>query len=219
MVGSIKFCVAGVRSTDSVAVAVQAAADSIAIEVSATSPRCVGAADLPDLLAAIPTGVAKVALVRNPGFGDLDAVSGPEWDSVIVWFPNETPFFEVAMWTDVIPPEKLWLAPQVLPGGVLDLSFLPLADRLVLNRYRPGSLDLMARTGDWAEFARLQAMHAKCEWVLAGGLSPENFPQAVAEAHARSVLLAGPIIERAEGELDATKLATIMSVAAKAQAA
>lgn len=219
MVGQIKFCVAGVRSPEVVAAAAAAGADAIAVEVSAHSSRRVDAEDRANLWAGWPDGVKKIAVVRNPGFGDLDAVAGDEFDQVLVHFPNETPFFEVAMWTDIIVPERLLLAPHVLPGGSLDLAFLPLADHIVLERYRPNSMQLDAKTGDWAEFARLQAMHAKCEWILAGGLQPENLSEAIASAQARSVLIGGTSIEQAPGEIDLSKLLGFMSTAAALQAA
>ncbi len=213
MVGQVKFCVSGVRSAEAALAAVSAGADAIAVEVSSTSPRCVSEAERLTWWDALPAGVTRVAVVRNPGFGDLEAVPLDAFDQVMIRFPNETPFFEVALWTDTVPPEKLWFAPEVLPGGILDLAFLPLADRLVLDRYRPNSMDLMAKTGDWAEFARLQAMHAKCEWVLAGGLTPENIGEAISRAQARSILLAGAVIESEPGVIDATKLQTLIAAA------
>lgn len=213
MVGQIKFCVAGVRTLEVALAAAAAGADAIAVEVSATSPRCVTEAERAAWWGELPPELTKVALVRNPGFGDLEAVAGPDFDQVMIYFPNETPFFEVALWTDVVAPEKLWFAPQVLPGGMLDLAFLPLADRLVLDRYRPNSMALEAKIGDWDEFARLQAMHAKCEWVLAGGLTPENIAEAVTTAQARSVMVAGAAIESAPGEIDLAKLQALLNVA------
>ena len=219
MVGKIKFCVAGVRSPEVALAAAAAGADSVAVEVSASSPRFVDPTERASWWAAWPEGLKKVALVRNPGFGDLEAFAGDEFDQVLVYFPNETPFFEVAMWTDVVAPERLWFAPQVLPGGTLDLAFLPLADRMVLERYRPNSRQLDAATGDWNEFARLQARHAKCEWVLAGGLRPENLVEAIATARARSVLIGGASIESAPGEIDLARLRTLMLAAAALQAA
>ncbi|MCC5025531.1 MAG: hypothetical protein J6386_23355 [Candidatus Synoicihabitans palmerolidicus] len=185
MVGQIKFCVSGIRSAEASTLAAQAGADAVAVEVSNTSPRYVSDAERKGWWESVPSDVAKIALVRNPGFGDLEAVAGDEFDYVMVYYPNETPFLEVAMWTDTIVPEKLWLAPQVLPGGILDLAFLPLADHLVLDRYRPNSMELDAKREDWAEFARLQAMHAKCQWVLAGGLQPENLTEAIKTASAQ----------------------------------
>ena len=219
MVGQIKFCVAGVRSLEVALAAAAAGADSIAVEVSGVSPRCVDPTERATLWAGWPEGVKKVAIVRNPGFGDLDAVAGDEFDQVLVYFPNETPFFEVAMWTDIVVPERLLLAPQVLPGGLLDLAFLPLADHMVLERYRPNSMQLDAKTGDWDEFARLQARHAKCEWILAGGLQTENLGEAISIAQARSVLVGGASIESAPGEVDLAKLQALLGTAAALQAA
>ncbi len=213
MIGSIKFCVAGVRTPEVALAAAAAGADAIAVEVSPTSPRCVEATDRAAWWGQLPEGLTKVALVRNPGFGDLEAVAGDEFDQVMIYFPNETPFFEVALWTDTVSPERLWFAPQVLPGGILDLAFLPLADRMVLDRYRPNSMDLEAKTGDWGEFARLQAMHAKCEWVLAGGLGTETIADAITAAQARSVLLSGAAIESAPGEIDLAKMQALLNAA------
>ncbi|WP_221030887.1 hypothetical protein [Actomonas aquatica] len=213
MVGQLKFCVAGVRSLEVAKAVAAAGADAVAVEVSPTSPRCVAAEDRAAWWGQLPGDVTKVALVRNPGFGDLEAVAGDEFDQVIIYFPNETPFFEVALWTDTVAPEKLWFAPQVLPGGILDLAFLPLADRMILDRYRPNSMALEAKIGDWNEFARLQAMHAKCEWVLAGGLTPENIAEAVSTAQARSLLLQGAAIEAAPGEIDIAKLQALLNAA------
>jgi phosphoribosylanthranilate isomerase len=218
MVGQIKFCVAGVRSASAAQLAAEAGADAIAVEVSSSSPRCVESGDRAAWWSEIPAGLTKVAIVRNPGFGDLEAVAGDEFDQVMIYFANETPFFEVALWTDTISPDRLWFAPQVLPGSMLDLAFLPLADRLVLDKYRPNSMDLEAKTGDWTEFSRLQAMHKKCEWVLAGGLTPGNMGEAVKAAEATSVLLYGSAIESEVGVIEPEKLKLLMS-SVEAQAA
>jgi phosphoribosylanthranilate isomerase len=214
MVGQTQFCISGVMSAESARIAVDAGADYVGFEVSRTSPRYVCAETRSAWWSELPDGAARIAVVRNPGFGDLEAVAGPEFDGVMVYFPNETAFFEVAMWTDIIPPEKLWLVPEVLPGGLLDLSFLPLADHMVLNRYRPSSFAMEAKTGDWAEFARLRSMHQKVKWVLSGGLTPDNLGAALATTEARWVLFNGPSIESELGCLDAEKLG-MLTVAAK----
>ena len=217
MAGSVNFLLSGI---DSIAVSQRALAcgvDALGVEVSPSSPRCVDLAARTELLHALPDHVEKVAVVRNPGFGDLEGVSGPEFDSVLVYFPNETPFFEVAMWTDVVAPEKLLLAPQVLPRGTMDAAFFPLADRLVFDGSgKPAEGDQPMESG-WAEFARLQMAYRKVSWVLDGRLFVDDPQPALEKSQTQRVLISANLIETSPGVIDGEKLSALMAGAEAAE--
>ena len=120
--------------------------------------------------------LAELAQARDAGF-----------DYIQMHFPNATAFPDAVAWLDVVPPDRLWLAPRVPPGSALDLMFVALADTMLFDTFSPDQIGGTGETGDWKTFAKLQAKHKEIAWVLAGGLSPENIVAAVREAKARFV--------------------------------
>ena len=115
-------------------------------------------------------------------------------------------------WLDVVPPERLWLAPRIPPGKALDLMFVALTDTLLFDTYHPEQIGGTGETGDWKTFAKLQTKHKEVAWVLAGGLSPENIVAAVGEPKARFVDVNSGV-EASPGRKDHAKLRAFLAAA------
>ena len=140
---------------------------------------CAMSADLPP--------IKKVGVVVYSSLAELERYKDAPFDFIQLHFFNDTPFFEAALWTDIIPPQRLWLAPRVPPGMDLDLAFLPLADTFVLDTYDAERAGGTGHTGDWNAFRRLRELYQRINWILAGGLRPENVVEALAKTRAKAV--------------------------------
>ena len=204
MINGIRFKVCGLTSIVDAEAADAAGADYIAFNLYPKSPRYVSLAHYEAMAPRLPPR-KKVAVVVEPSTDELAAVKAAGFDYVQLHFPNDTPFFMAALWVDVIPPEMLWLAPRVPTGKDLDLAFVPLADTILLDTYHPDAVGGTGRTGDWKAFAWHRTKFKKVNWVLAGGLNPDNIAEAVAATGARYVDVNSGV-ESAPGVKDHAKL-------------
>jgi phosphoribosylanthranilate isomerase len=184
--------------------AAAAGADYLGFILYPKSPRYVSVEAFEALAPSLPP-LKRVGVIVSSSPDDLTRAKDAGFDYVQVHFPNETAFFEVAMWTDILPPDRLWLAPRIPPGKDLDLAFVPLADTFLLDTYHPTKAGGSGETGDWAAFAKLRLKFAKVSWVLAGGLSPANIVAAVNATGARMVDVNSGI-EASPGVKDHAKL-------------
>jgi phosphoribosylanthranilate isomerase len=83
-----------------------------------------------------------------------------------------------------------------------------------MDTYHPTGFGGSGRTGDWAYFARLRTEHTTHQWILAGGISPENVAAALRQSEARSIDVNSGV-ESAPGVKDAGKLTALASAIRK----
>jgi phosphoribosylanthranilate isomerase len=209
MINAIRIKVCGLTSLVDVEAAAAAGADYLGFIFYHKSPRYISLEAFQQMRPKLPPGPKKVAVVVYTDMGDLEKYKDAGFDFVQLHFPNDTPFFEVAMWTEIISPHQLWLAPRVPPGKEMDPAFFPLADHVLVDTYHDGGHGGSGMTGNWAEFARLKARFTKVTWVLAGGLKPENIGEALKTSTADFVD-ANSGIEASPGVKDHAKLTAFM---------
>ena len=199
---SVKVC--GITSRQDAEAAYACGADYLGFIQYPKSPRFIPPEAVRAMLPDLPP-VKKVGVHVYSSMDELESYKTAGFDFIQLHFPNDTPFFEAALWTEILPPSLLWMAPRIPPGKELDLAFLPLADHFLMDTYREGVFGGSGQVGDWAGFARLQGLYQKIRWVLAGGLSPENIATALAETKARFVDVNSGV-ESAPGRKDPVKL-------------
>lgn len=216
MINEVRVKVCGLTSLVDAEAAAAAGADYLGFILYPKSPRYLPLASFQALLPQLPDR-KKVAVVVYTDMADLEQYKDAGFDYVQLHFPNDTPFFEVALWTEIISPDKLWLAPRVPTGKEMDPAFFPLADHVMMDSYQEGSFGGTGITGNWAEFARLRERFAKVTWVLAGGLNPENIGDAVRVSGAK-IIDVNSGIEASPGVKDHTKLKAFMEALAGATA-
>ena len=158
----IKVC--GLRTTDTLAAAVDAGADAVGFVFHAASPRHLAAAEARALAAAVPPGIEKVAVFLHPTQAEVDAAIdavSPDWvqtdaaDLVALRLPARQRVLPVYRTDQPLP----WQ--QNLPR------------RFLLESGRSGA----GERADWGEAARLATVG---ELVLAGGLDAGNVAAAIA---------------------------------------
>lgn len=204
MINGIRVKVCGLTSLVDAEAADAAGADYLGFILYPKSPRYVSLENYRSMADRLPPR-KKVAVVVEPSMDELAELKAAGFDYVQLHFANETPFFMAAMWLDVIPPEQLWLAPRVPTGKELDLAFVPLADTMLLDTYNAEAFGGTGRTGDWASFSWHRTKFKKVNWVLAGGLNPENIAAAVTASGARYVDVNSGV-EAAPGVKDHAKI-------------
>lgn len=214
MINQTQLKICGLKTAADAAAAAAIGADYLGFVFHPASPRHLRFAAYAALAPDLPP-LKRVGVTVYTNLDDLARIAATGVDFVQVHFPNETPFVEAARWTDIVPPDRLWLAPRVPPGRELDLAFVSLADTFVLDTYDPKKSGGTGRTGDWEHFVWLRKKFIKVTWVLAGGLTPENIAAAVA-ATAPKIVDVNSGVEAEPGVKSPKKLAALAAALAAA---
>ncbi len=186
MINGIRVKVCGITSLGDAEAAAVCGADYLGFILYPKSPRHVSLEAFQAMRPALPA-VKTVGVLVEPTLAELAQARDAGFDYIQLHFPNATTFPDAVAWLDVVPPDRLWLAPRVPPGGALDLMFVALADTMLFDTYHPEQMGGTGETGDWKMFAKLQAKNKENSWVLAGGLTPENIVAAIRESKAHFV--------------------------------
>ncbi len=208
MINGVQTKVCGLKTVADAQHAIDAGADYLGFILWPKSPRYIPVAEAQAIAPQLKGNAKRVAVVVEPSMGDLEELKSTGFDFYQVHFPNETPFFEVALWTEIIPPTQLWLAPKAPPGKSLDPAFFPLADMILVDTFKAEGYGGTGQTGDWEEFVRLRSQYTKVNWVLAGGLSPENIVAAV-KATGAQIVDVNSGVESAPGVKDHAKITAL----------
>jgi phosphoribosylanthranilate isomerase len=204
MINGTRLKVCGLTSLVDAEAADQCGADYLGFILYPKSPRYLPLDAFKAMLPRLP-GRKKVAVVVEPSHEDLSAIADAGFDCVQIHFAHDTPFFQVALWSEVVPPEKLWIAPRAAANGELDPAFFPLANTILFDAYDPNSFGGTGRTSNWQEFVRLRERYTRPQWILAGGLNPENIGDAI-QATGANFVDVNSGIEAAPGVKDHARL-------------
>jgi phosphoribosylanthranilate isomerase len=218
MINGIWVKVCGITSRVDAEAASAAGADFLGFIFYHKSPRYLSLEAFRTMRAELPAGPKKVAVVVYTDMDDLHKYRAAGFDYVQLHFPNDTSFIEVAQWTDIIPPHTLWLAPRVPPGKEMDPAFFPLADHVLVDTYHDGGHGGSGKTGNWADFARMRERFVKVNWVLAGGLTPENVAEALKVSGTKYVDVNSGV-ESSPGVKDHAKITAFMEAIRSATSA
>lgn len=83
--------------------------------------------------------------------------------------------------------------------------YTPWVDTLLLDAYHPQMLGGTGTTIDWSI---LEQFHPSCPWLLAGGLTPDNILDALAQVQPSGIDLSSGV-ERSPGDKDLQKVAKL----------
>ena len=205
MINGIRVKVCGITSLVDAEAAAVCGADFLGFILYPKSPRHVSLEAFQALRPKLPAAVKKVGVLVEPTLAELAQARDAGFDYIQMHFPNATAFPDAVAWLDVVPPDRLWLAPRVPPGSALDLMFVALADTMLFDTFSPDQIGGTGETGDWKTFAKLQTKNKDNTWVLAGGLSPENIAAAIRESKAH-VVDVNSGVEASPGVKDHAKL-------------
>ncbi|HZF29153.1 MAG TPA: phosphoribosylanthranilate isomerase [Gammaproteobacteria bacterium] len=180
----VKIC--GINSAAAAAAAVEAGADALGF-VFAESPREVTPEKAVELCAAVPSSVARVAVMRHPRAELVRRVLDvfdPDWLQT-----DADDFAALAL------PERCAALPVYRNGGA---RTTPPPARLLFE----GAVSGSGRTADWTE---ARALAAETQLILAGGLDAANVAAAIEAVRPWGVDVSSGV-ERRRGEKDPVKI-------------
>jgi phosphoribosylanthranilate isomerase len=86
-------------------------------------------------------------------------------------------------------------------------SYLPFVNKLILDAYDP---NLAGGTGKTLDWSILSDFKPGCEWLLAGGINPENVAEAIAQTRPDGIDLSSGV-ENKPGDKNLHKIAELIS--------
>jgi phosphoribosylanthranilate isomerase len=196
----VKIC--GITRVVDAEVAAASGADAIGLVFYAKSPRAVDIPTAQALVAVVPPFVTTVGLFVDPAEGRVAEVLSAVPLDILQFHGDEMPDVCAAF-------GRPWLkALRVRPG--LDLTREAQryggASGLLLDAYRPGVPGGTGETFDWALIPPV----LRPRIVLAGGLTPENVADAIAQVRPYAVDVSGGV-EATKGIKDHAKIEAFMN--------
>lgn len=204
MIEGIRVKICGLTSLVDAGLADAIGADYLGFVLHPASPRRVTL----DAFAAMKSRLPErrtVAVMVEPPVGALREAVQAGFDYFQVHLLPGLPEATVSEWAVTVGPDRLWLAPKLPRGTDVPPPLLALAETFLLDACQPGKFGGTGVTGDWESFRRQRRRHPGKQWILAGGLNPENIGAALAATGARWVDTASGV-EAAPGVKDPAKL-------------
>ena len=207
----VKFC--GLRKQADIAAAAAAGAAYVGFVFFPKSPRNVSIEKAAELAALVPAGICKVALTVNASDDELDAITAAVPLDMLQLHGKETP-------ERVAEVRARYGLPVMKAIGVADAedleqidSYSQVADQLLIDAKPPKNAELPGGNGlafDWRLLAGRK--YWQRPWMLAGGLTPANVPEAARMTGALQVDVSSGV-ELAPGEKSAEKIAAFAAAA------
>ena len=192
----IKIC--GITSVEDALAAAQLGADAIGLVFYPPSPRYVEVEQAAEIAAALPPFVTTVGLFVNADEQTISEVVSRVRIDLIQFHGNECkdycglhqrPYLKAVRMNDEVDLDK-------------QMADYAQARALLLDTYKAG---VPGGTGEQFNWDRVPA-HLADKIILAGGLTPENVKDAIAQVHPYAVDVSGGV-ESAPGKKDKEKMA------------
>ncbi|MBK5012506.1 phosphoribosylanthranilate isomerase [Pseudomonas sp. S60] len=190
-----KIC--GITRIEDALAAAEAGADAIGFVFYAKSPRAVDVRQARAIIAELPPFVTTVGLFVNASRCELSEILEVVPLDLLQFHGDESP-------QDCADHNRPWIkALRVRPGDDLQAAcqHYAAAQGILLDTYVPG---IPGGTGEAFDWSLVPAGLNK-PIILAGGLSPENVGQAIAQVRPYAVDVSGGV-EQAKGIKDAAKI-------------
>ncbi|MGJ8652334.1 MAG: phosphoribosylanthranilate isomerase [Opitutaceae bacterium] len=199
---TVKIC--GLTREQDVAAAARLGADLFGFITYEKSPRAVELSQLAQLTESIPQG-QRVVVDVAPTMEKLQQCLKLGFNFFQIHAEVTTSVETLQAWASAVGTARMWLAPRLKPGEAFPEHFLDFADTFLVDTYSKSQVGGTGQTGDWGNFAILRKQYPQKQWILAGGLSPANIGEAIAQTSADH-LDVNSGVERAPGIKDSEKL-------------
>jgi len=206
-----KIC--GIKTPEAIAASVQGGARYIGLNFYPPSPRAVTPVQAAALAMAVPSHVAKVGLFVDADDATLAATLKDVKLDLLQLHGSETPqrVAEIKRTFKLPVMKAVRIANQADVDAVT--AFVDVADRLLFDAQEPKTADALpggnGLTFDWSLLAKRQW---PLPWMLGGGLTAENLPQAIAATEAACVDVSSGV-EESRGVKSVEKIARFLAVA------
>ncbi len=204
---AVKVC--GLTSAADASLASEAGADYLGFIFFPKSPRALTLEKFQEMRGALP---AKpwVYVQVNPDPAELRRAVEEGFSFVQVHCPAATVEDALPGWLDAVGRERLWLAIKRPVEDPIPPVCLERVDTFLIDTYRQDVFGGSGETGDWGAFRQLATKYPDKNWVLAGGLSPDNLREAVRRSGARMVDV-GSGVESEPGRKDPQRLQALFA--------
>ncbi|MGD9647476.1 MAG: phosphoribosylanthranilate isomerase [Pirellulales bacterium] len=212
----IKIC--GITNLDDAQAAVDAGADAVGFNFCTRSPRFIEPLAARDIAARLPAGIAKVGVFVNGTTGAIVAAAEQVGLDIIQLHGDEPPEDVLAL-----APRSVMRAIRATTKSLAEVS-------RYLERCRKAGVELLAvmadaavpgqyggtgERADWDAWSRYASKPRVPPLVLAGGLTPENVAEAIAQVRPAAVDVASGV-ESEPGLKDAERVRAFVDAAREA---
>jgi phosphoribosylanthranilate isomerase len=212
MTRDIRVKICGLREPAHVDAAVRAGAAYVGLVFFAKSPRNLSADEAARLAAAVPAGVAKVALTVDADDATLDALLDRVPLDMLQLHGRETP-------ERVAEVRARFGLPVMKAVGIAGEEDLPaleefgrVADQLLVDAKPPKDATLPGGNGLAFDWRLIAGRRWPVPWMLAGGLTADNVVEAIRLTSARQVDVSSGV-ESAPGVKDEGMIASFIAAA------
>lgn len=212
MKNGIQIKVCGLTRESDVAAALEQGADAFGFIAYADSPRAVSLERACVLSAPVPVE-QRIVVDVEPALETIRAFQSGGFKYFQIHASLEACEKCLPEWSALVGRENLWIAPRLPKGMPLPKTLAQYTATVVMDTYSAEQAGGTGQVGDWKSFCELQAAHPELNFILAGGLSPDNIAQALAESGA-SFVDVNSGVESAPGVKDATKLTALFDALA-----
>jgi len=210
MSGDIQVKICGLTDLAGIEASVNAGARYLGFNFFPKSPRYVTPAQAAELATAVPPGVCKVALTVDADNALLDDVTGQAPFDMLQLHGHETPERVAAV-------KARYGLPVMKVVGVANAEDLAnveahstVADQILVDAKPPKGALLPGGNGIAFDWRLIAGRRWLVPWMLAGGLTPENVSEAIAQTGARQVDVSSGV-ESAPGCKDADMIADFLA--------
>jgi phosphoribosylanthranilate isomerase len=206
----VKIC--GLTTPETVAAAAAAGAAYIGLNFFPPSPRYVSVNQARALALAAPDGLAKVGLVVDADDATLDAILAEVPLDMLQLHGAETPARVAQVRARYGLPVMKVLGVSVAADLAAVGDFAGVADQLLIDAKAPRGAVLPGGNGLSFDWSLIAGRRWPLPWMLAGGLTAVNLPQAVALTGAQQVDVSSGV-ETAPGVKDAGMIGDFIAAA------
>lgn len=210
MSGDIQVKICGLTDLAGIEASVNAGARYLGFNFFPKSPRYVTPAQAAELATAVPPGVCKVALTVDADNALLDDITGQAPFDMLQLHGHETPERVAAV-------KARYGLPVMKVVGVANAEDLAnveahstVADQILVDAKPPKGAVLPGGNGIAFDWRLIAGRRWLVPWMLAGGLTPENVSEAIAQTGARQVDVSSGV-ESAPGCKDAEMIADFLA--------
>ncbi|WP_413161232.1 phosphoribosylanthranilate isomerase [Capilliphycus salinus ALCB114379] len=203
----IKIC--GITKPDQGKAIAELGATTLGFICVRSSPRFITPEDIQAVIEVLPKTVERIGVFANASAEEIGQTLSLSELTGIQLHGNETLEYCDRL-RELFPDLELIKAIRVKTPEALNLAetYVNHVDTLLLDAYHPEQLGGTGHTLDWNS---LQQFRPACQWLLAGGLRPDNIIEALKLLKPDGIDLSSGV-EQSPGDKDLTKVTQLFEV-------
>ena len=200
----VKIC--GITKPDQGKAIASMGANALGFICVPASPRYVTSSQIRAVREQLPDNVERIGVFANSTITEIKQIVAEADLTGVQLHGDESPDFCVQLRQD-LPQVEIIKALRVQNSQALEQLdiYTSYVDTLLLDAYDPQQLGGTGKTLDWDT---LQAFNPKCDWLLAGGLTPFNILEALSQVKPNGIDLSSGV-ERNPGDKDLSKVSQL----------